>query len=84
MVSQDQVDAFGGLALEGTDKVDELMRPVSLIAGIHPRTVDQLLQDEMPSRMPAESGDFEDLTEGGNIAMQVANHHHLARVSRVE
>ena len=77
MVAQDQVDPVGILAFQGRDQVDELVRLVAPVVGIHPRPVDQLLQDEVPPGISSRAAICEHLAERGDIAVEVADDHHV-------
>ena len=77
MIPQDEVDSLGILAFERGHHVEQLVRAVAGVVGIHVRSVDQLLQHEMTTGMAIERGEREDFGERRQVAVQIADDHHV-------
>ena len=80
MVSQDQMDPLRILTLECRDQIDQPVRAVGPVVVVLVDLVDELLQDEVPPRMPVQRRDRQRLAERRQVPMQIADRHDLVGI----
>ena len=80
VVSQNQVDPLGILALECRDQIDQPVRAVGPVVVVLVDLMDEFLQDEVPPGMPVQRRDRQRLAERRQVPVQIADHHDLVGI----